>query len=148
MAARRRSEEQGPEVGLVADPDGDADEEVVPEGFSVAGDDEEDEDALEDEDELEDGVEDLDDELEDGLDEEDLADVDAVLAGATAAPGPGATDEEPPKPDALPADDDEDEIEGIRDDIEFICVRCRLVKRTSQLAKGARKKEPFCRSCA
>ena len=149
MAARRREERQddAPEVGLVADPDGD-EEEGVPEGFSVAGDEDGDEDGdeeLAEDDELED------DELEDdeGLDDDDLADVDAVLAGAVAVPVPAAVAEDDAASAVLPADeDDEDTVEGIRDDIEFVCVRCRLVKRTSQLAKGARKKEPFCRSCA
>lgn len=149
MAARRRSEEEAPEVGLVADPDGETEDEGVPEGFTV----EEDEEEL-DEDELEDGEEELDEDdesaLEEGLEEEDLADVDAVLAGAGASPTPVAApvDDDGPEIAVLPAEEDEDEVEGIRDDIEFVCVRCRLVKRTSQLAKGARKKEPFCRSCA
>jgi hypothetical protein len=146
VPSRRRTEDEAPEVGLVADPEEDG-EDGVPEGFTV-GDEEDLEDALdEDDEELED--EDEADGLEEGLDEADLADVDAVLAGAIAAP---AVVEAPTTDSAaavvLPADDDEDAIEGIRDDIEFVCTRCRLVKRTSQLAKGSRKKEPVCRSCA
>lgn len=152
MAARRRSEDESTEVGLVADPDAGTEDEV-PEGFSVAGDDEDGEDELDEDDELDDDEldeDELDDDAvaEEGLDEDDLADVDAVLSGAAAATTTAPAVEAAPETVVLPSDDDEDEIEAIRGDIEFVCVRCRLVKRTAQLAKGARKKEPFCRSCA
>lgn len=155
MATRRRSaEDDAPEVGLVADPDVDEDE--VPEGFSVGGVDGEDADDAEDEDE--EGFDPDEDELEDdeaveglgdeaALEEEDLVDVAAVLAEGGAAVDPVA----PRAPDdaTVPValdDDDEDEVEGIRAGIEFVCSRCRLVKRTSQLA--SKRGDPVCRSCA
>lgn len=154
MATRRRtSEDEAPEVGLVADPD--ADEDEVPEGFSVGGADGEEEDAEEEgfdpEDEDEDGLEDEDlaeglaDEA--GLEEDDLVDVAAVLAEASGvATAPAARAGEDVATPAVLDDDEDDEVEGIRAGIEFVCSRCRLVKRTSQLA--SKRGDPVCRSCA
>lgn len=153
MATRRRSaEDDAPEVGLVADPD--ADEDEVPEGFSVGGADGEDADDAEDEEGFEPDEDELeDDDLAEGLgddtalEEDDLVDVAAVLAEGGVAVDPAA----PRAPDdaAVPValdDEDDDEVEGIRAGIEFVCSRCRLVKRTSQLA--SKRGDPVCRSCA
>lgn len=144
MAAKRpKSDDEVAEVGLVADVDDD--EEELPEGFGVAtdGEDEPDEEDLEDdEDDEEDDVADVVDLVEAEEDEDVVPDVVAAVLGTV----PDVAEESPVV--GVLEDDDGEEVEGIRPGIDFVCTRCHLVKRNSQLHKRSPKDAPVCRSCA
>lgn len=121
-------------------------------------------DVVDDDPFLEEEEPDLEEELEDDLDEEleedeDTDDDDADLDQQLAAEDAGEEDEEhtgvavvPPDAEfdddapVAPVEDDEDddEIEGLRDG-EFICRGCFMAKRETQLADPDRL---LCRDCA
>lgn len=119
--------ELGGELGGDDDMDEDLDEDL--DGFVVDGDDE-------------------DDATVDGDDGDDEDDADAGAGPAAGAPEAAAEDE----PDGFEEDmapvvrvpDEEDDAPARRDG-EFVCTRCFLVKRESQLAIRSRK---VCRDCA
>ena len=141
MASKRKtSDEDVPEVGLVPDPDDDE----MAEGFSIADADGE---------VIEDEVEEDDEDVDDFEVDEDaiIEDVEAVIAEGDAAPAAvtvaGAVVVAEDASVQIVSDDDDDEVEGIRPGIDFICGVCHLVKRTSQLAKRSKTKGPICRSC-
>ena len=123
-------------------------------------------DVVEDDDELEDGLDDeLDDDLEEGGEDEeevlpegfsvvdpdevaDDGDDEPAAAGAVADAARAVAVLEAAGRDVLVAGlddgDDEDEL-AVRRDGEFICSRCHLVKRDTQLARPRLR---ICRDCA
>jgi hypothetical protein len=145
---RPKSDEDVIEVGLVADPDED-EEGGLPEGFGVATDGDEDlEDEPEDEDldEEDDEVADVVDLVEaEGEDDEEAIVPDVVAAVLAGEP---ESAEDAVAVAGLIEDEDGDEVEGVRPGIDFVCDKCHLVKRRSQLAKRSTLKKPICRSCA
>ncbi len=122
-------EELDPELDVElggADPDEDLDEDLdgLPDGFVVDGDD------------------------DDGTDDEDLDDDDDAeglpVANSTVVDGQDPDDFEEEIAPVVRVPEEEDEAPTRRAD-EFICTKCFLVKRESQLVVRSRK---VCRDCA
>jgi hypothetical protein len=103
----------------------DADDDALPDGFVVEGDDEADEEA-------------------DGDGDDEDVDVLATVAPERAAEVADPDDFEDDIAPVVRVPDEEDEVPGRRSG-EFVCTRCFLVKRESQLAVRSRK---VCRDCA
>jgi hypothetical protein len=119
-------EELDPELDVeLGGDDEDLDEELegaLPDGFSVEGEDEDDAVAA--------------------VDDEDVDEV--VVAPVLAAEEAETDDFEEDLATVVAVPDEEDEVMGRRPG-EFVCTRCYLVKRDTQLAVRSRK---VCRDCA
>ena len=118
------------ELGAAEDEsDEDMDDEGIPHGFVVEGDD--DDEAVED---IVEGVED---------DDDDDVDVGATIIDVVEAAAEDPDDFEEEIAPVVRVPDEEDDAPARRSG-EFICTRCFLVKRDSQLAVRSRK---VCRDC-